>query len=395
MPSRYSSRVSAVSPVVSGPVLTFCLGSPPFDVQYEQHMKPDHGAKAFRNKDIKAALNMASVRMDTSQAGTFDYKFTKLQDANYDHNVKGFTPLTVRQRVNPRPSAAFKIPGKTYSYCSVQSEGEEVIPITLHGLPPFHLDVEIKHQGTIKPELVTIPNIGTNSYDLRIPHRTLHTGRSSVSIRKVSDSRSCSRLLDATSPRVHVAVHDAPSITALESNEDYCVGDRLNFALVGTAPFTVFYNFEGKDRKATAQSSHFRRMAEKPGTFTITGLQDSASQCKASANIVKQIHGMPSVRVSQGRESRVDIHEGSEAEILFEFGGVPPFEFTYTRSTNAERGRKSVVLDMRSESSDEHSLRVAASEEGTYEVVAIKDRYCAYAKPGVRIDKEKSQKLLQ
>lgn len=379
----------------TGFALTILAGSPPYDIQYEQHVKPDHGAKALKKKDIKAALNMAPLRMETSQAGLYEYKFRELKDVNYDHSAKHFSPLSLQQRVNPRPSAAFKFPGKTYSYCSVQSDGEQVIPITLHGVPPFHLDVEIKHHGTLKPELVAIPNIGTNSYDLHIPHRTLHLGRSAVSIRKVSDSRGCSRLLDATTPRVQISVHDAPTITPLESKEHYCVGDRLNFALAGAAPFTVFYNFEGRDRKASAQSSTFRRLAEKPGTFTITGLQDTASQCKATVDIVKQIHGMPSVRVSKGRESRVDIHEGGEADILFEFGGVPPFEFTYTRSTNADRGRKSVVLDMRSEVSQEHSMRIAASEEGTYEVVDIKDRYCAYAKPGVRIDHEKSQKLLQ
>jgi nucleoporin POM152 len=34
------------------------------------------------------------------------------------------------------------------------------------------------------------------------------------------------------------------------------------------------------------------------------------------------------VKISQGRTSVVDIHEGGEAEILFEFWGTPPFEFT-------------------------------------------------------------------
>jgi nucleoporin POM152 len=37
---------------------------------------------------------------------------------------------------------------------------------------------------------------------------------------------------------------------------------------------------------------------------------------------------MPSVRISQGQVSVVDIHEGGEAELSFEFWGTPPFEFT-------------------------------------------------------------------
>lgn len=372
-------------------------GSPPYHVQYTEHVKLERGTVAPKKKELRAALHTASLRMNTAQAGLYEYKFEKLEDANYDHNPKHFTALTVQQKVNARPSAAFANPGKTYGYCSVESDGEEVIPINLHGTPPFDLDVEIKHHGTAKPETVSLTGITTHSHNIRVPHSRLHLGKSAISLRRVSDSRGCSRLLDSTTPRVQISVHDAPTISPLESHDDFCVGDRINFAMSGVAPFNVFYDFEGASRKAVASSTTFRRLAEKPGTFTVTGLQDSASQCRAATNITRHIHSMPSVRVSKGRESYVDIHEGSEVDILFEFGGVPPFEFTYTRSSNTEKGgkKKGVTLDMRHEVSEEHSMRVRASEEGTYEVVAIKDRFCAYAKPGVNVNWKEAQKRLR
>jgi nucleoporin POM152 len=37
---------------------------------------------------------------------------------------------------------------------------------------------------------------------------------------------------------------------------------------------------------------------------------------------------MPTVKISKGKTSVVDIHEGGDVEILFEFTGTPPFEFT-------------------------------------------------------------------
>ncbi|KAK0857072.1 hypothetical protein LTR03_000993 [Friedmanniomyces endolithicus] len=370
-------------------------GSPPYTVQYVEHVKLEHGAVAPKTKDIRAALQVASLRMNTAQAGAYEYKFNELEDANYKHSAKHFTPLHVQQRVHARPSVAFVKPGKTYSYCSVESDGEEVIPISLHGTPPFDLEFEIKHHGTGKPEVFTLPGITTHSHDVRIPHSRVHLGKSAISLRRVSDSRGCSRLLDSTTPRVQIAVFDAPTITPLESSENICVGDRIKFALSGVAPYTIFYDFSGQIRKAQATGTTFQRLAEKPGTFTVTGVQDSASQCRASANVVRNIHGMPSVRVSHGREKYVDIHEGGETEILFEFGGVPPFEFTYTRSSNTDKGgKKGVVLDMKHGKSEEHSLRIRASEEGTYEVVAIKDRYCAYAKPGVPVNWKEAKKLL-
>lgn len=368
-------------------------GAPPYQMSYTQSVKLDRGTASPREKDIRASVNVATIRMETSQAGNYEYKFTKMGDSNYEHSAKHFTPAIIRQKVHARPTAAFTDPGRTYGYCSVESEGEEVIPVTLQGQPPFELEVEIKHYGSVRPELVTYHDISSHSHTIRIPHSKLNLGKSAVSLRRVSDSRGCSRSLDSSAPRVQISVHDAPTITPLEIQENYCVGDRINFGLSGVAPFNVFYTFEGASKKATISSGNtFRRLAERPGTFVITGLQDSASNCRASTTIQKQIHGMPSVRVSKGKDAYVDIHEGGEAEILFEFGGTPPFEFTYTRSSNTEKGgRKGVVLDMKTLTSNEHSLRIHASEEGTYEVVAIKDAHCAYTKPGVKVPDRKDR----
>jgi nucleoporin POM152 len=372
-------------------------GLPPYKVQYVQTVKPVSGTMAPKTKDYRAALNVASLRMDTAQAGTYEYKFNKLGDSNYDHAAGHFSPLLVKQTVFERPTAAFKNPGKTYSFCSSDSEGEEVIPVELTGKAPFDLEVELKHIGSMRPETFALRGIPTPTTSIRIPRNKLHAGKSSVALRRVSDSNHCSRTLDSTTPRVQISVHAPPSITALEAATDNCVGDRLNFALTGTAPFTVFYTFEGAENKATSHTTTFRRLAEKPGTFTITGVSDSASNCRSMTKIEKRIHGMPSVRVSKGKDSYVDIHEGGQAEILFEFGGSPPFEFTYTRSSNSDKKGKAgrgTVLDMRSEISDEHSMRVIAHEEGTYEVVAIKDRFCAYSRPGINVGEKNVQKKL-
>ncbi|KXL47033.1 hypothetical protein M433DRAFT_149286 [Acidomyces richmondensis BFW] len=371
-------------------------GASPYRVRYEQSAKLNHGTMAPKQKDLRVAGKSGSLRMETAQAGTYDYKLYELEDANYAHSLDHFKPISIRQEVHPRPSAAFVNSGKTYSYCSVESEGEEVIPIQLSGEPPFDIEVEVKHHGTGRPEALSITNIKGTSHNIRIPHSKLQRGKSAVALRRISDSRGCSRLLDSTTARVQISVHDAPTITPLEGHEDFCVGDRINFVLSGQPPFNVLYDFEGQKRKAVSSSTTFRRLAEKPGIFTVTGITDAASNCLARTNITRYIHGMPSVRVSHGKESYVDIHEGGEADILLDFGGVPPFEFTYTRSSNTEKGgkKKGVILDMRHEVSQQHSMRIRATEEGTYEVVAIRDRYCSYAKPGIDVNRKKSQKLL-
>jgi len=354
-------------------------GSSPFNVKYQVRHKPERGTGSISNKEFDAALNSATISMDTSKAGVYEYKFTELSDTLYDHNSKKHTPLIIEQKVNQKPIAQFIKPGQSYKYCKEELAGDEIIPIKFEGKPPFSLEIDIKHQSNSRPETVKIANIESNRYDFKIPHRVLSLGVHQVSIRKVRDANGCQQKTEYNAPHVQVQVYDVPTIHPLETRTDYCVGERISYTLSGTAPFEIFYTFESIQRKAKSSSTTFRRIAEKPGVFQITAVSDKASECKASTSITKTIHEMPSVKISKGKQVEVDIHEGGEAEILFEFWGTPPFEFTYTRSTNAKRGQKSKVLETRHEVSNEHSMSVRSSLEGTYEVVAIKDKYCSFS----------------
>ena len=67
----------------------------------------------------------------------------------------------------------------------------------------------------------------------------------------------------------------------------------------------------------------------------------------------------------------------------------------YTRSENAKKGKKAAVLETRNDESLEFWKSIRASDEGTYEVVAIKDRYCAFSLPKASPGRGKGQKLLQ
>lgn len=387
------SLVSDMGSIGLVEVLTTELGSPPYHVKYQIRHKPERGSASIINKGLDVGLGLATIAMDTNSAGSYEYKFTELSDNLYDHDSKKFTPLVIQQKVHRKPSAHFTKPGQSYKYCKEELAGDEVIPITLEGVPPFSLEVDIKHQSSVRPETVKIANVETNHYDFRIPHRVLSLGIHQVSVRKVRDANGCQQKTEYGAPHVLVQVYDVPTIYPLDTRTDYCVGDRIAYTLSGTAPFEIFYNFEGVQRKAKSPNTNFKRIAEKPGNFTITAVSDKASECKARTEITKVIHEMPSVKISKGRQLEVDIHEGGEAEILFEFWGTPPFEFTYTRSTNARKGHKSQVLETRHEVSYEYSKTIQSSQEGTYEVVAIKDKYCAFSTQ--RTEANIGQKLLQ
>lgn len=305
-------------------------GSAPFTVEYTQKLKPTHGSISKRSQKLTAGLNLASFKMEASEAGLNEYEFSRLGDSSYSHASPVTTLLSVQQQVHSKPSASFIDVGKTYKYCKEEETGNEVIPIIFTGSPPFHLEIDIRHHATSKPEIITIPHIDANHYNFHIPHRVLALGTHAVTVRKVRDAHGCQRKMDFDAPHVQVRVADIPSISPLEAQTHFCVGDRISYMLTGSPPFHVYYTFRNLESKASVSTTTFRRIAEKPGEFQITGISDqrSTDNCKARTDITKIIHELPSVRISKGRTATVDIHEGGEAEILFEFGGTPPFEFT-------------------------------------------------------------------
>lgn len=390
------------------------VGRPPYGIKYQEQIKPDRGSRTVRpTVDMNVPVNSAQIKLDTAQAGVYEYTFKELSDYNYDHDPRRHVPLVIQQHVHGRPEVSFTNPGKVHSFCqdSFQdaSQASESIPIKLQGSPPFTVEVEIRHQASskaLKPKSISIPNIPSNTHSLQIPHAALQSGASNVIIRRVRDSRGCERFYDAPSslpshqktaqasgnvaPRVQVAVHTAPSLSAAEPHRrDYCVGERLGFSLSGVPPFNVFYTFAGSAKKASVPGSTFRRIAEAPGNFTITGVSDGASGCQAEVKgISRTIHDLPRVKVSKGKTARYDIHPGGSVDVTFEFQGEAPFDFTYTRSEMIKQKgavggyRQGAIVDTRTLRSHERSKTIAESEEGMYEVVAIRDKFCSFAKAG-------------
>jgi nucleoporin POM152 len=370
------------------------LGNPQFSVRYEETAKPNQGQKSVRKRDITAALPKASIRLDTEKAGDYTYKFVELADANYDS--KSQSPIVLTQRVNSRPTARFANPGKVYNFCAASVEGEDIIPLVLEGVPPFTVDFDIKHSGSAKGEWVP-RDVPSNKYDLKIAPDKLKLGHQSVTIKQVTDSRGCRSRPEgaAVRPRVQVSVHDPPTISTLETATDFCVGEYLSFRLAGLAPFQVHYTFDGKARKADVPGAVFKRVAGEPGIFTIDAVSDSASHCKAAVpSMQKIIHQRPRGTLSKGRVSHVDIHEGHETDIVFDFEGTPPFEFTYTRSTEPKRGEKQVVLETKTETTHDKHAQRKVSSEGEYELISVKDAYCLTTKHWAQGQGKKGQKML-
>lgn len=359
------------------------FGAPPFSITYERSYLGHKGVEEDKKSlEISAALSMISIKARTSPAGTHRYTFRGVADARYDTTAASNSAdhIVVEQFVNSRPSAKFAEPEKTYNYCSdieLSEQDVDAIPVTFTGKAPFSVRYQIKHQVTAATEFLTDVEIPAHSWKLQVPKHMLTLGNHIVSIVEVKDAKGCSKQFKDNKSIIHIAVSERPSILPMSSHKNFCVGDRISYALQGVPPFKVEYDFNGAHKRATVNGATFSRIAERPGNFSIYALSDSASRCQVSVNDLSSvIYDIPSVRVSEGKTIIESIHEGDQAEIIFHLYGTPPFALTYTRS-EIGKGRKNKVLETHSVSGiwDDKYI-IHSSVAGTFKATELHDAHC-------------------
>ncbi|CCG80916.1 Nucleoporin Pom152 [Taphrina deformans PYCC 5710] len=358
------------------------FGAPPFSIAYERahltHKDVQHDKQSI---ELNAALPLVSIKTKTSPAGTWRYTFQGVSDARYDqsHDPK-IEKIEVEQFVHSRPRAQFVDKEKTYNYClevDLAQQDADKVPIKLQGQAPFQARFRVKHELTGMTEYLTEVDIRQHESGLQVPKSMLTLGKHIVSIAEVTDANGCSRSYTEKDSRVFIVISEMPSILPTSSRTEFCVGDRLTYALQGSPPFKVEYQFNGAHKRATVSGPVFSRIAEQPGEFTILSLYDSASNCKVSVNgLNKVVHDIPSVRVSEGKNIIESIHEGDQAEIIFHLYGTPPFSLTYTRSESS-KGRHNKVLETHSVSGIwEDKYIIHSSVAGTFAATEIHDAHC-------------------
>lgn len=332
---------------------------------------------------MQVATKHASVKMFTSKPGNYKYTFNRMSDGHYNLEAmdRYFEPIVVEQTVHTRPKIGFVNKGRMYKACAnadIEDSAIEPIPIAFTGQGPYSLTLSVLHESTGLVDRVQISNIEGKVYNLRKVYERLGLGRHVVSIFQVTDSNGCVRDGFSESEKVYIVISDVAHLTPLSTKEHYCVGERIGFALVGTAPFEVVYEFNGKKQRASTPSP-FSRLASAPGNLTLLSLSDSGSNCVTKLDEKPiEIHPMPSIHVTEGISVVKDIHEGDQAELIFSLSGTPPFSFTYTRSELVGRPPRPKIIETHSVSNVEgYQYSIFTNLQGTYEVISIQDRYCS------------------
>ncbi|BFZ60840.1 hypothetical protein YB2330_001892 [Saitoella coloradoensis] len=361
-----------------------CRGLSPFTVDYEIIHAAEDGKELSReHRELTVPQETASIRMHTGRAGMWRYEFKGISDARYStpsapNVTDGKGVLVLEQIINPRPEARFAEAGKVYRFCSQDTIDDqtdlETIPLTFNGKAPFAVTFDVKHDRSGETESFVVNEVRSPEYALRVPREALTLGDHVIMITQVSDANGCIRSRQDHAQKVTVSVTEPASIVPIDNRIDYCVGDRIGFALQGTPPFDIEYVFDGKKRVAVASTSAFSRVAERPGIFTVVALSDHVNNCKVAVDLSKTIHDLPSVRIREGLTVVEDIHEGDQAEITFHFTGTAPFSFTYVRSETKKGKRRVLETHTVTDVNSDH-YTIFTSQHGDYEVLEVRDAW--------------------
>ncbi|GAA6037947.1 hypothetical protein JCM8097_009503 [Rhodosporidiobolus ruineniae] len=398
-------------------VPVFFGGKAPFKAAYTLVKGSHHGGEK-REHSLQAIQSRAELTLFTAQPGHHTYTFTGVADSLYSTpDANGLVApgsggkaglVRLEQDVYALPTAYFAH-GPKHGFCvndDLASRSGDDLVLHLTGAAPFEVELEVReeaHKAAAKSFVV--PSIDGHSWPISLPYALTKAAPYSLAIKRVKDAHGCETLV-AASPSaapadaaaadalvvsgatvqssgrtaVTLPVAEIATIQAVSPQVDHCVGDFLDFVVQGQPPFTVVTEFEGKRNAVPLTSGKFQRVAAKPGTFKVVSVGHGESQCRSKeVDIVKQIHPLPSARVLTGDSFVVDLREGEQTEIIFAFEGTPPFSFTYSRRAPQDRSKDRTVLETHTVTGiQEPQYSILTSQEGTWSVSYVADKYCAY-----------------
>ncbi|MFJ1428594.1 hypothetical protein ACILD6_08315 [Capnocytophaga canimorsus] len=207
-------------------------GTPPFTFYYEVNDKPLQSNPSYNNISLQSNPsynNIFHIPVNTSQAGTFQYKYLYVTDGNGCRvTLEGSDDITI----NPLPTATFL--EKNTTLCLNTSKAQ--IPwVTFTGKPPFTVRVKATKTGeTPKEKEFPLEN---NQNSLVIEHNPNDKGEFTYEILWVKDAN-CTTYFTNKKKVVNVV---APSITAPE-NVVWCLPEIVSAVYDNNGNTTITQN---------------------------------------------------------------------------------------------------------------------------------------------------------
>lgn len=374
---------SAVCQGTSDSIDVEFTGFSPFYASYKEFRSPV-GRRDFQylgTEEITPGMKRVHIPLKTSEAGKYRYVFEKLADQRYTTPFPLAKNIQIEQMVHATPTVKFtsKSTRKERTLCvgeSLDSADMDPIYLEFTGVAPFSVELGIRLQSELHGRVLVIDDIMTKKFQLVLPQELKESGTYLISLMYVNDANGCASPVPVSDDtKLAIKALEIASISPVDSCDDVCVGDTIEFSLQGVSPFTVQYLFNGKPETVKAPNSKLTMIADKPGNITVVSVGDQRNKCRSFPKDVSRfIHEVPSSIVSGGKEIIENIHEGDMVQAVVDLVGTPPFDFEWRRSrliwdkTNQRHYKGEVLESHMVYGVQEHRYYINTSVEGVIEV---------------------------
>ncbi|MBN2522929.1 MAG: T9SS type A sorting domain-containing protein [Bacteroidales bacterium] len=295
-----------------------------------------------------------------TEAGT--YELVEVSDDEYD-----FGTVSGEGTVSYHPAVSATLTEEEYYVCE-GDEDEHELPVTLTGTSPWIF--YYRKIGDPPADSAMQESTGTSSF---IPVTAEDLG--TFEILHVWDANCMAEGTGTT----EVILRTSP-IATLSGDTAVCPGGEadLSVELTGTGPWTIWYTLDGGTETDVDVTSHpapysYKLHVTESGLYELTGVSDTENEGCAygTANVTERT--LPTATIS-GDET---ICEGTDFDINVTLTGVPPWKFTYQYEAEDPDSISGIL---------QSPYLLTIEEEGTYEVIKVKDKYCTNPASGGQVE---------
>lgn len=366
-PPTADVKFSSIDDQCAGPVgvkaLSVLTGTPPFRLHYQ--VTREGGRPVRRSREIRENTR-DELEFRPDQDGVFEYRFLRLDDANYK-DIKLDGPV-LKQVVHPLASARF-VAGAGHDgakvvvhSCSGNSASADV---EFTGSGPWSLTYSVSGSGVSSTHQVDKITTPRHTLDFKLPaHIAEHGGQLTVSLVSIKDGKGCERPLATSDMTIDVRrvtptagfipAKGEREIAILEGGEAI-----LPLRLSGDGPWRISYAHED-DRRPTEtalNSANAQLSVNKKGRYTIVGIHDAhcpGEVLPAQAEYRVTWRPRPTLRIAEdagmlaknGQYVRPPVCVGTPDAFDFFMDGHFPLRVSYEHTTqvNGDRRRQREVF---------------------------------------------------
>lgn len=350
------------------------VGQPPIDVAYVHRLPATEGPSQVRRHTLSTAQESVPLALDDRVPGWHTYEVVEVGDAYYAR-ARAARGAILEHYVHARPRGAFATQ-KAVTAC-VGDTSVAWPALHLEGTPPFQVKLELRPRHVEGAADTTSFFLETHTNTLVVPSALVPQvpGAWELAVQHIQDAH-CVEAAPTAVLRLDLV--ESAGVLPTSARRDYCVGERIDFVLQGTSPWTVEYAFNGRVSQVVSRTAELVRVADRPGRLQVLGAGHSSNTCRHThAPLEATIHALPSAHVSAGVHRIESLHEGGQAAIVFTLQGEPPFAFTYQRTEAVDTHARPKVLETHTvDQWNTTEYVVTTSQEGTWSVVWMQDRWC-------------------